>query len=235
MVPVPGGLLTLDDVIANGVADELGNRMEVQLEHDVGAMSFGGLYADAEEVSDFLVALSLGEKLKDFAFAGSQTAPRRRVGGIRAPRPQGRIGTCPRNPGGKIRFVTMERVHRGNQITIRIIFQNVPASAGFEDFLDQKLGVMHGENEDFGFRRKLTDLAGGFHAVEEGHTDVEDGHVRLELAGFLNGFATVGGLGANLPAVPGLQEGAEAGADNMMVIGYEDSNWQDEPQYLQVL
>jgi hypothetical protein len=225
----------LDDFIANGVAHELGDRMEVLLKHDVGAMSFGGLYADAEEVRDFLVALSLGEKLKDFAFAGCQTAPRRRVGRIRAPRPQGRIGACPRNPGGKIRFVTMESVHRGNQITIRIILQNVAASPGFENFLNQEFGVMHSENKDFRFRGKLADLARGFHAVEEGHTDVEDGHVRLELTGFLNSFATVGSFGANLPAVPGLQEGAEVGADNMMVIGYEDSNWQDEPQYLQVL
>lgn len=94
---------------------------------------------------------------------------------------------------------------------------------------------MHGEYEDFGFRGKLADLAGGFHAVEEGHADVEDGHVRLEFTGFFNGFTPVGSLGANLPTVPGLQEGAEAGADNVMVIGYEDSNWQDEPQYLQVL
>jgi len=131
--------------------------------------------------------------------------------------------------------VTVESVHRGNQITIRIILQNVAASPGFENFLDQEFGVMHGEYEDFGFRGKLADLAGGFHAVEEGHADVEDGHVRLELTGFFNGFTPVGGLGANLPTVPGLQEGAEAGADNVMVIGYEDSNWQDEPQYLQVL
>jgi hypothetical protein len=230
MVPVPGGSLTLDDFIANGVPDELGDRVEVLLKHDVGAMRFGSLYADAEEVRDFLVALSLGEKLKDFAFAGSQTAPGRSVGRVR-----GRIGARSGYPGGEIWFVTVESVHRGNQITIRIIFQNVSASPGFENFLNQEFGVMHSENKDFRFRGKLTDLARGFHAVEEGHADVEDGHVRLELTGFLNGFATVGSLGANLPTVPGLQEGAEAGADDMMVIGYEDSNWQDEPQYLQVL
>jgi len=80
LVQVPGESLTLDNFIANGVADELGDRMKVLLKHDVGAMSFGSLYADAEEVRDFLVALSLGEKLEDFAFARGQTAPRGRVG-----------------------------------------------------------------------------------------------------------------------------------------------------------
>jgi hypothetical protein len=80
LVRVPGGSLTLDDFIANGVADELGDRMKVLLKHDVGAMSFGSLYADAKKVGDFLVALALGEKLKNFAFARSQTAPRGRVG-----------------------------------------------------------------------------------------------------------------------------------------------------------
>ena len=64
----------MDDFVANGVADELGDRVEIQLEHDVGPMSLGSLHADAEKTRDFLIAFSLGEKLKDFPFAGSQTA-----------------------------------------------------------------------------------------------------------------------------------------------------------------
>ena len=94
---------------------------------------------------------------------------------------------------------------------------------------------MHGENENFRLRGEFADLTGGLHAVQEGHADVEDGNVRFELTGFLDRFTTVDGLGANLPAVLGLQKRAEAGANNVMVIGYEDSNWQAEPQYLQVL
>ena len=35
-------------------------------------MGFGGVYGDTEEGGNFLVGFALGEKLQDFAFAGSE-------------------------------------------------------------------------------------------------------------------------------------------------------------------
>jgi hypothetical protein len=70
----------LDDFIADGVDDEFGDGVESEFEHDVGAMSFGGVDADAEEGGDFLVAFALGEELQDFAFARSE-AEREDLGG----------------------------------------------------------------------------------------------------------------------------------------------------------
>ena len=53
----------MDDLIANRVADELGDGMKVQFEHDVGAMCLGRFHTDAQETGDFLVALSFCQKL----------------------------------------------------------------------------------------------------------------------------------------------------------------------------
>ena len=53
--------------------DELGERMQIELEHDVGTMSFGGVDADAKKGGDLFVGLAFGEELEDFALAGSET------------------------------------------------------------------------------------------------------------------------------------------------------------------
>jgi hypothetical protein len=50
--------------------------MNVEFEHDVGAVRFGGVYADTEEVPYFLVTFAFGEKLKDFTLAGCEAGAR---------------------------------------------------------------------------------------------------------------------------------------------------------------
>jgi len=71
--PVLLGGSGLDDVVADGVEDELGEGVEIEFEHDVGAVGFGGVDADVEEVGDFLVAFAFGEELEDFTFARRET------------------------------------------------------------------------------------------------------------------------------------------------------------------
>ena len=69
---MPGWPSGSNDVVADGVHDHLGQRVEVQLKHDVGAVSFGRIDADVEETGDFLVALAFGEELEDLPFAWCQ-------------------------------------------------------------------------------------------------------------------------------------------------------------------
>ena len=65
--PVP---LRLDHLVADCVAHELADRVQVELAHQVGAMRLGGLDADVQRHRHFLVALALGEQLHDLALAG---------------------------------------------------------------------------------------------------------------------------------------------------------------------
>ena len=48
--------------------------MKVELEHDVGAMGFRRFHADSQYGGDFLIALTFGEKLKDFTLPRCQSA-----------------------------------------------------------------------------------------------------------------------------------------------------------------
>src|SRR5215467_8656106 len=66
--------LRLDDLVPDGVADKLANGVELKFTHDVGAVSFRRLDADAEGHGNFLAALALGEQLHDFALARGQAA-----------------------------------------------------------------------------------------------------------------------------------------------------------------
>jgi hypothetical protein len=84
---------------------------------------------------------------------------------------------------------------------------------------------VHGQNEDFGLRRKLPNLARGFDSVQKRHPDVEHGHVRLELTGLLDSFTAIGSFRANLPARARLEKSSESRSHDLMVIGYEDANW----------
>src|SRR5258708_16341961 len=59
----------LDDLVANRVTHEIADRIQAQLAHDVGAVRFDGLHADAQARRGFLVASAFREQLDDFTFA----------------------------------------------------------------------------------------------------------------------------------------------------------------------
>ena len=62
----------MDDFVADGVHDEVGEGAEVEFEHDVGTMNFGGVDADIEDRGDLLIGFAFGDELEDFAFARSK-------------------------------------------------------------------------------------------------------------------------------------------------------------------
>ena len=114
-------------------------------------------------------------------------------------------------------------VDGGQENAVGFVFENVAPGAGLDDLMNEIIGFVHGEDEDFGGRRGRADAAGGFDAVEEGHPDVEDGDVGFEFGGFVDGFAAVGGFGYDFPAMTRFKERTKAGADDGMVIGDQDA------------
>ena len=105
---------------------------------------------------------------------------------------------------------------------VGFVFEDVAAGAGFDDLLDEVVGLVHGEDENFGGRGGFADLASDFDTVEERHADVENGDVGFVFDGFFDGVAAVGSFGADLPARARLEKSAEAGADNGVIIRDQD-------------
>jgi hypothetical protein len=207
----------LDDVVADGVDDQFGEGVEVEFEHYVGAVGFGGVDADAEEAGYFLVAFALGEELEYFAFARREAGAGgfRVVGGVGSGRGLG-------DAGGEEGFVLAESVNGVEEDAVGFVLENEAAGAGLNDLLNEVVGLVHGEDENFGGWGGFANVACGFDTVEERHADVEDGDVWLMLRGFFDSVAAVGGFGANLPAGARFEESAEAGADDGMIIRDQD-------------
>jgi hypothetical protein len=65
----------------------------------------------------------------------------------------------------------------------------------------------------------LHELTGGVQAVEEGHPNVNDDNIGLELLGHFNRFTAVGSFAAYFPALTLLQERTQASAYNFVVVG----------------
>src|SRR5690348_67630 len=73
----PGGASALDDAVANGVADQIADGVEIQLGHDVRPVRLHGFDADIQCVGHFFVGFSLGDQLNDLALAWTDQARRR--------------------------------------------------------------------------------------------------------------------------------------------------------------
>jgi hypothetical protein len=207
-----------DDVVADGVVDQFRKGVQVELEHDVGAMSFGGVDADAKNGGDFLVGLAFGEELQDFPLARSDAG----AGGARGF--EGLAGIeRGSETGGEIGAVMADGIDGGEEDTIGVVLENVAASAGSDDLLNEVVGFVHGKDENLGIARSRTDAGGGVHAIEKRHADIEDGDIGLQLTGFVNGIAAIRGFGADLPPGARFEEGAESGANNGMIIRDKDA------------
>ena len=196
--------------------------MHAQLEHDVGAVCFGSVDADAEERGNFLVGFTFGQELENFAFARSQAWTLRPVA-IGGSACEFVLGDSAGNASGEIRLVETCGIDGGEEDTVGFILEDVSASASFHNLVNEIVRFVHGEDKDLRGRGGDAHAARGFDAVEEGHADIEDGDIRFKPGGFFDGFTAVGGFGANLPAGARLEKSAEASANYGVIIRDQDA------------
>src|ERR1700676_1355461 len=62
----------LDDTVTDGVEDESGGLVNIQLLHEPGAMRFGGFYADAKQGGYIFGGFAFGDQLEDLPLAQRQ-------------------------------------------------------------------------------------------------------------------------------------------------------------------
>ena len=66
---VPAGDSSLDQPAADGVADEAGDLVDPQLEHEATAVGLGGLHGDSQHLGDLLRRPALGHQLQNLTLA----------------------------------------------------------------------------------------------------------------------------------------------------------------------
>lgn len=63
------GSKDLDNSIAHRISGQVGDGMQAEFAHQVGAMRFSCFDAEIESNCDFLAGLTFGQQLNDFALA----------------------------------------------------------------------------------------------------------------------------------------------------------------------
>ena len=112
------------------------------------------------------------------------------------------------------------------------VLEEEPAGAGLEGAEDVLVEVEGREDDDphAGERRIGGDAAGRLDAVESGHANVHQEDVGPVPSGELDGRVTVGGLPDELEVIGVVDEGAEAGAYEWLVVGDGDPDHDGSPE-----
>src|SRR5947209_2834577 len=84
------------------------------------------------------------------------------------------------NRGRKVVFTVRRGLDRGHELAAHGSFEDAAGGTCLDDLVKVQLVLMHGENDDMYLREAPADLGSGFKAVEIGHGNVHDNHMRLE-------------------------------------------------------
>jgi len=122
----------------------------------------------------------------------------------------------------KKRLVIFDVPHGGEQLRVRIGFQNVAARAAAQHLPRHFFGKMHGQDEHFAGRRLFANQARHFQPIFFRHGQIEHHEVRPLLDHLLHGGRTVGCFRAYLHVRLRLQQRTDAAPHDCVVIHYEN-------------
>jgi len=214
----------VDDAFADGVKDELGGGVEAEFFEDVGAVSFDGVRGDVEVGGYFLVGFAFGEELEDFAFPGGEEI----VGiddALLAEHANVVFREQATDSGTEEGFALRDRVEGGKELRGSGILEEIAASAGIEGAHDVGFVGMHAEHDDAGGGRLFKDGLSGLNAVEERHGDVHNNDVGRQRGRKGDGVAAVIGFADDFEIGLALEESAEAGAHDGMIVCEKDAKF----------
>src|SRR5215467_12016431 len=97
--------------------------MQLQLPHNVRAMSFSGLHAQTQRNCDFFCALSFSKKLHDLTLARREPVTSGRKCGSRLATLEVAFEHHGCNLRCEIGFISTQRFYRGNKVPCRIGFK----------------------------------------------------------------------------------------------------------------
>jgi len=204
-----------------GHDDQLGAVPGVQLGHDAAYVGLGGERAQEQPGGDFVVGQALGGQRHHLALPVGQACQRdaARRGPFGA---AGDVGDQPAGHAGRQQRVAAGHHPDGlDQLGRLGVLDQETAGPGAQRLVDVLVGLEGGQDDDLDPGQVLLgrDAPGGFQAVDPGHPDVHQHHVRALAAGQVHGLPAVGGLTDHLQVLGGVDQDPEPGPDQGLVIG----------------
>src|SRR5713226_2204728 len=102
-------------------------------------------------------------------------------------------------------------------------FQDIPLSPSLQDAPNHLIRLVHGQNQDFDIRKRLSNLAGGLETIQFGHADIEDGDIGSKLLYLLYRLATIRGFSDNLPPTTALKKSPCSMPHQSMVVSDQNT------------
>src|SRR5690242_11669522 len=140
--------LGLYDIVADGVANQFADGMTIETPHDVGAVSLGGFDAQIQGRRDLLAALAFRQELDDLALArGKAIAGSLRIG-LGDFLVEVAVQDHLSDAGGEEGLVAANGVDGVDEVAACIALEQVAPRAGAENFADEGIGFVHGEDQN---------------------------------------------------------------------------------------
>ena len=197
----------------------------VELLHDARDVGLRGQRRQEEALRDLVVGESLTDEPQHLGLALRERGEAARVGGI--PHTQGRaLEKASRHTGGEQRVAVGDDADRADEVDGLGVLHEEPARACADRARDV-LVQLEGRDDhdaDAGERGICGDLLGRPQAVAVGHADVQERDIDRGLAqGAQQRFAT-GRLDDDLDVGLRVQQRAETGAHQLVVVGQRDAD-----------
>src|SRR5712691_1604529 len=210
----------VDEARTDRVARQLDAVAHPEFLDDVRAVAVHRLLADDQRLGDRLARVALGHELEDLRLPGRQGA-----GGERLPvsRPSDplthaladRVGADERRaPGGG--------AARLDEVAVDGGLQHVAARSRVHRLEQVLLVGVHREHEDLEPGLAARELAGGLEAGHPRHGDVEDDELDVLLERAADRLGAVVRFGHDFEVGLGIENEAQAAADDRVVVGEED-------------
>jgi hypothetical protein len=195
-------------------------------------MGLRGLHADIQHHRNFLAALTLREKLHDFPLPARQAIPDAAFlspsGLPVAESIQHHFGNFCREEGA----VRSQGLYRRHQVAGGIRFEDISANASLHNLINELIGKVKAEDDNFCVGQGLANLPGGFETVQLGHPDVHHDDVWLGLKRQGDRFPASLCLATYFPAAAFEQELPQPGSDDVMIIRNQNPHRLDPPRPL---
>src|SRR6266540_1958257 len=189
VVPVPirrdSGSLGKDQPSANCVAHQARRFVDVELLHDARPVEIRGPYADLHDGGDLLRGLSLGHEPQRLLLPAREVetlCAARRLEGR-----DDRVGDA----GTQVDAAAHDLLDRPEEIFGGLCLDDEPPDAIPQSLQHVMVRAVHREQDDADLGAHPRQLMSCGDPVQGGHDDVENGYLRLELAGQFHGGATV--------------------------------------------
>ncbi len=125
---------------------------------------------------------------------------------------------------GEEGFMSGNGLDGPDQVIGCIGLQEITTRSRCEELIDQHLGIMHREDENFSGCKTPVELACHLDAVDQWKGVVDDGNVGPRFHRSSDCLLAIRSLSNDLPIWLGVEDAAEPQADDLMIVGNQDAD-----------